>query len=69
MPKEMFESYYNRTVKEIPQGSYPTYDYTALKDFLYPAFQQSKGRENMLDDFFTMIVFFCVHIGNLFHSW
>ena len=61
MPKEMLESYYNRAVKDIPQGSYPAYDYSALREFLYPAYQQSKGRKkHLLDESFTMVVFFSV---------
>ena len=43
------ESYYDRVIKDIPQGSYPTYDYSALREFLYPAYQQSKGRRRFMN--------------------
>ena len=43
IPKGDLELYYDRVLKEIPQASYPTYDYSALREFLYPAYQQSEG--------------------------
>ena len=43
IPKDDLELYYERVLKEIPQASYPTYDYSALREFLYPAYQQSEG--------------------------